>query len=186
MACAFNIVQKTVREVAGKHAEEIAFIHVRQDVKIGAIKVVKAIANMVVVRAVAADAKIPVWGLITMVEVAIIIHLRAVVEIVPTIVQAHVAEVVPMGVQAVVQVVQVIAREPVLVTALAHAILDVGVCVEALVKEPVRADVITPVGMRVIDHVGQILPLLEDTLYFKVHHDVFPFSYHYFHQNIWN
>ena len=93
VACAFNIVQKTVREVAGKHAEDIAFIHVRQDVKIGAIKVVKATANTVVVRAVAADAKIPVWGLITMVEVAIIIvevaiiiHLRAVAEIVPIIV----------------------------------------------------------------------------------------------------
>lgn len=166
MACVFNIVQKTVLEVAGKHAEDIAFIHVRQDVKIGAIKVVKAIAKRVVVRAVAADAKIPVWGLITMVEVAIIIHLRAVVEIVPTIVQAHVAEVVPMGVQAVVQVVQVAVGMHVL-AAKDLAILLVGVCVEALAKEPVRADVITPAGLRVIDHVGQILPLLEDTLFFK-------------------
>jgi len=49
----------------------------------------------------------------------------------------------------------------------AHAIQDVGACVEALAKEPVRADVITPAGMRVIDHVEQILPLLEDTLFFK-------------------
>ena len=86
VACAFNIVQKTVREVAGKHAEDIAFIHVRQDVKIGAIKVVKAIAKRVVVRAVAADAKILAWVLITMEEVAVIIYLRAVAEIVPIIV----------------------------------------------------------------------------------------------------
>ena len=87
VACAFNIVQKTVREVAGKHAEDIAFIHVRQDVKIGAIKVVKTTANTVVVRAtVAADAKMSVWVLITMEEVAVIIYLRAVAEIVPIIV----------------------------------------------------------------------------------------------------
>ena len=54
-------------------------------------------------------------------------------------------------------------------------------------KADVRADVITPAGIHVIDYVVEILPMLwEDTLYFKVHHDVFLFLITIFIKNIWN
>ena len=160
-----DIVQATakvvVKEIAREVAEPVAECLAKPPVK--------AIANNIAVEAAAkhvkADVGTVVRGLLRAMAVATV-PLKA-VEAVPATAMTVVAVVVPMGVQAVVQVVQVIAREAVLVTALAHAILDVGVCVEALVKEPVRADVITPVGMHVIDHVGQILPLLEDTLFFK-------------------
>ena len=66
--------------------------------------VVKPTAKTVVTIPAAADAKIPAWVPITIVEVAEVIHLRVVAEIVPIIVLAHVAEVVKTAVRDSVQV----------------------------------------------------------------------------------
>lgn len=153
-----------------RHAKAVA----REAVTGDAIRVVRAHAENiagkdVTIHAMVVAKTVP-WGLqgaMTAVRLMVEIILpRAVVETVQAIALDHVAEGVKTAVLDSVQVALAVVGMHVRVAKVLATLL-VGGCVEAIVKVDVRVDVALPAGMHAIDHVGQILPLLEGIRFFK-------------------